>query len=42
MIANIQREKLRAALGIPEQYEILVVIALGYPGETVINRLIIV
>ena len=36
MIANIQREKLRAALGIPEQYDILLAIALGYPNETVV------
>ena len=36
MIASIQREKLRAALGIPEQYQILLVIALGYPNETVV------
>ena len=35
-IASIQREKLRAALGIPEQYHILLVIALGYPKETVV------
>ena len=36
MIANIQRERLRAALKIPEQYQIHLVIALGYPGETVV------
>jgi nitroreductase len=36
MIANIKREKLRAALGIPEQYQILLVVALGYPDETVV------
>ena len=35
-IANIQREKLRAALKIPQQYQILLVIALGHPGETVV------
>ncbi len=36
MIANIQREKLRAALSIPEKYDILLAIALGYPNETVV------
>ncbi len=36
IIANIQREKLRAAFKIPEQYQILLAIALGYPGETVV------
>jgi nitroreductase len=36
MIANIQREKLRAALGITERYQILLVVALGYPNETVV------
>jgi nitroreductase len=36
MVARIQREKLRAALGIPEQYHILLAIAFGYPNETVV------
>ena len=36
IIANIQREKLRAALSIPEKYDILLAIALGYPNETVV------
>lgn len=36
MIASIQRPKLREALSIPERYEILLVIALGKPVETVI------
>jgi nitroreductase len=36
MVARIQREKLRAALGIPEQYHILLAIAFGYPYETVV------
>jgi nitroreductase len=36
VIANIQREKLRAVLKIPGPYQILLVIALGYPGETVV------
>ena len=36
MIASIQRSKLRETLNIPERYEILLVIALGKPVETVI------
>jgi len=36
MIAGIQRVKLREILGIPERYEILLVIALGKPVETVV------
>jgi nitroreductase len=36
MIASIQRSKLRETLNIPERYEILLVIALGRPIETVI------
>jgi len=36
MIASIKRDKLRAALKIPEKYEILLVIALGVPKESVI------
>jgi len=35
MIGSIKREGLRTALGIPEQYEILLVLALGIPKETV-------
>jgi nitroreductase len=35
MIANIQRERLRKDLNIPARYEILLVLALGKPGETV-------
>jgi nitroreductase len=35
MIASIQREQLRQALAIPEQYEILLVLALGKPVEQV-------
>jgi nitroreductase len=35
MIANIDREGLRKALDIPARYEILLVVALGKPGETV-------
>lgn len=36
MIASIQRDKLREALGIPARYEIILVLALGKPKETVI------
>jgi nitroreductase len=36
MIASVQRAKLRATLNIPERYEILLVLALGKPIETVI------
>ena len=36
MLASIQRENLRNALGIPLRYEILLVIALGKPREKVV------
>lgn len=36
IIASVQREKLRGILAIPERYEILVVLALGAPKETVV------
>jgi len=36
MIASIKREALRQALSIPEHYEILLVLALGRPGESVV------
>lgn len=36
MIASIRREQLRSELGIPEQYEILLILALGKPVENVI------
>jgi nitroreductase len=36
IIGSIQREKLRTQLAIPQQYEILLVIALGVPKETVV------
>ena len=36
MIGSIQRERLRAILQISEQYEILNVVALGKPKETVV------
>lgn len=35
MIGSINRDALREALSIPEQYEILLVLALGVPKETV-------
>ena len=36
IIASVQREKLRQILAIPERYEILAVLALGAPKETVV------
>jgi nitroreductase len=36
MIRSIQREQLRQALSIPERYDIVMVIALGRPKETVV------
>jgi len=36
MIGSIDREQLRALLGVPEQYKILLVLALGKPAETVV------
>lgn len=36
MIGNVKKNELRTALSIPEQYEILLVIALGKPKENVI------
>lgn len=36
MIGSIDREQLRGALNIPETFEILLVLALGYPKETVV------
>jgi nitroreductase len=36
IIGSVQREKLRGILGIPEQYEIIQVIALGRPVEKVV------
>ena len=36
MIGSIQRDDLRRVLNIPERYEILLVLALGYPKEKVV------
>lgn len=36
MIGSVNREKLRSSLNIPERYEILLVIAMGKPVETVV------
>jgi nitroreductase len=36
MIGSIDREQLRAAMDIPEWFEILLVLALGYPSEMVV------
>jgi len=36
MIASIERDKLRKALNIAQRYEILLVLALGKPSETVV------
>jgi nitroreductase len=36
MIGSIERKRLREILAIPERYEILLVIALGYPKEKVV------
>ena len=36
IIASIKRERVRAAFNIPEQYEILLVLALGKPAEEVV------
>jgi nitroreductase len=36
MFASINRPKLRAALNIPDRYEILLVLAIGKPAETVV------
>jgi len=36
MIGSVDRKKLRKALKVPERYKILLVLALGKPGETVV------
>ena len=38
MIASVQRQALREALGIPAHYEILLVLALGKPAEKVVTE----
>jgi len=36
MLGSVQRGRLREALGIPTRYEILLVVALGKPGEKIV------
>jgi len=36
MLASVRRDELRRLLGIPEQYEVLLVVALGKPKERVV------
>lgn len=36
MIGSIKRPELRASLAIPERYEVLLIVALGHPAETVV------
>lgn len=36
MVGNVRRKELAGALGLPERYEILLVLALGKPGEKVV------
>ena len=36
MIGSIDRDDLRRSLSIPERYEILLILALGYPRETIV------
>lgn len=38
MLASVKREGLRKALQIPERYQILLVLALGKPAETVVTE----
>jgi len=40
MIASVDRDELRKVLNIPSQYEILLVLALGKPKETVVIEMI--
>ena len=40
MIGSIKREKMCEALGIPDRYQILLVIALGKPAEKVVTELV--
>jgi nitroreductase len=36
IIASIDRDRLKQALGIPPRFQVMLVLALGYPGETVV------
>ena len=36
ILASVNRERLRKDLKIPDRYDILLVVALGYPGETIV------
>lgn len=36
MVGSIKREELRAALGLPERYDVALILALGKPGEEVV------
>lgn len=36
MMSSVERDKLREILGLPDRYEILLVLALGKPAETVV------
>lgn len=40
IIGTVKREELRKALDIPSRYEILIVLALGKPKETVVIELV--
>lgn len=40
MVGSIKREKLREVLGIPDRYQILLVVALGKPTEKVVTELV--
>jgi len=40
MIGSVKRDEIREALGIPEHFQILLVIALGKPAEKVVTELV--
>jgi hypothetical protein len=40
MLENINRKQLQSALDIPPRYEILIVVALGKPKETVVLEVV--
>lgn len=40
MIGSVKRDKMREVLGIPDRYQILLVIALGKPTEKVVTELV--